>query len=40
MEWITYLIDLFLHLDQHLSVIIRDYGLWTYLILLDRKSVV
>jgi membrane-associated protein len=33
MEWITTLIDLFLHLDQHLSEIIRDYGLWTYLIL-------
>ncbi len=33
MEWITSLIDLFLHLDQHLNVIIRDYGLWTYLIM-------
>jgi membrane-associated protein len=33
MEWIISLIDLFLHLDQHLNVIIRDYGLWTYLIL-------
>jgi len=33
MEWITTLFDLFLHLDQHLNVIIRDYGLWTYLIL-------
>lgn len=33
MEWITSLIDLFLHLDQHLNMIIRDYGLWTYLIL-------
>ncbi|MBI5603164.1 MAG: DedA family protein [Deltaproteobacteria bacterium] len=33
MEWITGLIDLFLHLDQHLNIIIRDYGLWTYLIL-------
>jgi membrane-associated protein len=33
MEWIAYLIDLFLHLDQYLNVIIRDYGLWTYLIL-------
>lgn len=32
-EWITYLIDLFLHLDKHLSVIIRDFGPWTYLIL-------
>jgi membrane-associated protein len=33
MEWITTLIDLFLHLDQHLNVIIREYGLWTYLLL-------
>ncbi len=33
MEWITSLIDLFLHLDQHLNIIIQDYGLWTYLIL-------
>lgn len=33
MEWITSLIDLFLHLDQYLNIIIRDYGLWTYLIL-------
>jgi membrane-associated protein len=33
MEWITTLINIFLHLDQHLNIIIRDYGLWTYLIL-------
>jgi len=26
-------IDLFLHLDQHLSQIIAEYGFWTYLIL-------
>jgi membrane-associated protein len=32
-EWITSLIDLFLHLDQHLNVIIQHYGLWTYLLL-------
>jgi membrane-associated protein len=32
-EWITSILDLFLHLDQHLNVIIREYGLWTYLIL-------
>jgi membrane-associated protein len=32
-EFISGLIDLFLHLDQHLSAVIRDYGLWTYLIL-------
>ncbi|MEW6184734.1 MAG: DedA family protein [Thermodesulfobacteriota bacterium] len=33
MEWILSLIDLFLHLDKHLNVIISDYGTWTYLIL-------
>lgn len=33
MEWIEYLVDLFLHLDRHLGEIIRDYGTWTYLIL-------
>jgi len=32
-EWIEYLVDLFLHLDRHLGEIIRDYGTWTYLIL-------
>jgi membrane-associated protein len=32
MEWIISLIDFFLHLDQQLNVIIRDYGLWTYLL--------
>jgi membrane-associated protein len=32
-EWITSLINLFLHLDQHLSTVIQNYGLWTYLIL-------
>jgi membrane-associated protein len=33
LEWIQYLIDLFLHLDEHLSVIIQNYGTWTYLLL-------
>lgn len=33
LEIIKYLIDLFLHLDEHLSVIIQDYGTWTYLLL-------
>jgi membrane-associated protein len=33
MEYIKYLIDLFLHLDQHLTEITRDYGVWTYLVL-------
>jgi len=34
MAIIEYLIDLFLHLDKHLSVIIQQYGTWTYLLLL------
>ncbi|MCI0485246.1 MAG: DedA family protein [Blastocatellia bacterium] len=33
MEWISYFVDLFLHLDRHLNEVIQDYGLWTYLIL-------
>ena len=34
MEWLTYFIDLFLHLDKHLGSVIEQYGAWTYLILL------
>ena len=30
MELITYLIDLFLHLDEYLASIISQYGAWTY----------
>jgi membrane-associated protein len=33
MEWITFFVDVFLHLDKHLGDVIRDYGTWTYLIL-------
>ena len=33
MELLRSFIDLFLHLDQHLSRIIADYGVWTHLIL-------
>lgn len=33
MEPIKGILDLFLHLDDHLRDIIRDYGTWTYLIL-------
>jgi membrane-associated protein len=33
MELIQYLIDLFLHLDEHLSLIIQTYGAWTYALL-------
>jgi membrane-associated protein len=33
MDLITFLIDLFLHLDTHLSEIITRYGTWTYALL-------
>jgi membrane-associated protein len=33
MELIQHFFDFFVHLDRHLELIIRDYGLWTYLIL-------
>lgn len=33
MEFISYLVDLILHLDEHLSIIIQTYGTWTYLLL-------
>lgn len=33
MEVVTFLIDLFLHLDEHLASVISQYGAWTYGIL-------
>jgi membrane-associated protein len=33
LDFLKSLIDLFLHLDEHLSVIIQTYGTWTYLLL-------
>ncbi|WP_322806065.1 DedA family protein [Thermanaerothrix sp.] len=33
MDWISFGIDLILHLDRYLDLIIRSFGLWTYLIL-------
>lgn len=33
MEYVTYFIDLFLHLDVHLREVIEQYGTWTYAIL-------
>ena len=33
MEFAHQLIDIILHLDKHLNIIIQDYGVWTYLIL-------
>jgi membrane-associated protein len=33
MEMITTFIDMFVHLDKHLDLIIREYGMWTHAIL-------
>ena len=33
MNIVNLIIDLFLHLDQHLSVVIQNYGIWTYALL-------
>jgi membrane-associated protein len=33
MDFVSSVMDLFLHLDRHLSEIIADYGVWTHLIL-------
>ena len=33
MEHLLYFLDIFLHLDRHLSLLIEGYGLWTYLVL-------
>ena len=33
MEFVRSVMDLFLHLDQHLHRIVSDYGVWTHLIL-------
>ena len=33
MDWMTQVIDLFLHLDHHLVEIFTKYGVWTYAIL-------
>lgn len=33
MDWLAFGIDLILHLDRYLDLIIRSFGLWTYLIL-------
>lgn len=33
MEYIREIIDIFLHLDKYLSVIIQDFGVWTYVLL-------
>ncbi len=33
MELLSYLIDLFIHLDDHLNTVIQTYGVWTNLLL-------
>jgi len=33
MDWIALGIDIVLHLDRYLDIIIRSFGLWTYLVL-------
>ena len=33
MELISYLFDLFIHLDKHLYTLVTEYGAWSYLIL-------
>ena len=33
MEYLLKFIDIFLHLDEHLGLVIQSYGNWTYLIL-------
>jgi len=33
MDWLMNLLDFFLHLDKYLSVVIENYGTWTYLLL-------
>ncbi|MBN1380310.1 MAG: DedA family protein [Deltaproteobacteria bacterium] len=32
MDLILYVFDIFIHLDKHLSMIIQNFGVWTYLI--------
>ena len=34
MEFILYFFDFLLHLDKYLDLIIRNYGTWTYAILI------
>ena len=33
METIQFVVDIFLHIDEHLNVIITNYGVWTYALL-------
>ncbi|MBL9164598.1 MAG: DedA family protein [Planctomycetaceae bacterium] len=33
MEYLSHFVDLFLHLDKHLGELVKEYGTWTYLVL-------
>ena len=33
MEFLAFILDLFLHIDEHLKAIINQYGVWTYALL-------
>lgn len=33
MEWLSFFVDVFLHLDKYLDQIVQNYGVWTYAIL-------
>jgi membrane-associated protein len=33
MEFLKSIVDLFLHLDEYLNIVIQDYGIWTYALL-------
>ena len=33
MEFITTLINIFVHLDQYLTEVVQNYGVWAYLLL-------
>jgi len=33
MDWLLTLVDIFLHLDKHLGVVLAQYGTWTHVIL-------
>jgi membrane-associated protein len=31
MEWLSHIVDFFIHLDHHITSIVENYGTWTYL---------
>ena len=33
MEYVSYFVDLFIHLDKHLAELVKEHGTWTYLLL-------